>query len=116
MAYADAREIVMCEVSCQGLPALFSELRLDWATVPDRYFVYEVRHADADVLRPVSVEEHVSANFRGTLITQRPLCLGRKGCYDLKQPFDFKKASITTLEGFCARSRINEKARDCHER
>ena len=106
----------MCEVSCQGLPALFSELRLDWATVPDRYFVYEVRHADADVLRPASVEERVSANFRGPLITSRPLCLGRNGRYELERPFDFSKAKVTTLAAFCVRCRIKEKARDCHER
>jgi len=116
MGYADARDVIMCEVECQGKPALFSELRLDRKTIHRALHVYEVRHADDDCLKPASVERQVLVNFRGTLITTRPLDLGTEGCYLLKEGFQFKRSNASTHDEFCSRYRIKEKARDSHER
>jgi hypothetical protein len=116
MGAADAREIVMCEVSCQGVPALFSELRLERASVPWQFHVYEAGYVGTDVLMPAFVERHVSVNFRGTLITTRPLNLGHEGRYRLKEPLKFNKANIMPLEEFCARHRTRRKERESHER
>jgi hypothetical protein len=112
----DAREVVMCAVLCQGVPALFSELPLDRATVPRELYLYRVRHSDTDPLVPVSVEKRVTYNFRGTLITTRRLDLDVEGRYLLDRPFDFNKANVTTLAEFCARHRIKKKARESYER
>jgi hypothetical protein len=116
MSGADARQIVMCEVACQGVPALFSELRLERSTIPGKLNVYEVRYADTDVLTPACVERRVYANFRGTLITTRPLNLGRGGRYRLKEPLRFSRANVMPLEEFCARYRVRHKERESHER
>jgi hypothetical protein len=116
MPLANAKEIVMGEVICQGKPALFSELRLDSKTIPRPLHVYHVRHSDEDWTKPVSVERQVVVNHYGTLITIDKLNLGKDGIYRLDKPFDFDRNEIKTLEFFMQQHRVKPKARVSHER
>jgi hypothetical protein len=116
MSDSDARMIVMSEVSCQGQPVLFSELRLNRATVHKSLYVYEVRCTGTDPLVPASVEKQVQKNFYGTLIATRPLDLGCECCLLLRRGFDFKRENVMSHSEFCAKHRVRHKERDSHER
>jgi hypothetical protein len=112
---ADARAIVFAEVPFNGLPALFSELRLDEATVPEGLHVYEMRYAENDPFQPIEVARHVHENFYGTLITTRRLSLLKAGHITLpiSFAFDFRHAAVTTLSESSAVGHVREiKARE----
>ena len=96
----NAGEIVMGEVSFQGVPALFSELRLDRSTIPKNLHVYEMRHADDDCFRPAQIAKGVWVNFYGTLLTTRPLRMPDEGIFLEKHPFDFPSCRKMTLNEF----------------
>ena len=55
-------------VTVLGRPALFTGFRVDEATVPEGYHMYEVIHADDENATPVAIRDHVGVNFWGTLI------------------------------------------------
>jgi hypothetical protein len=117
MTFANAKEIVMGEVTCQGKPALFSELRLDSKTIPKPLHVYQVRHSDEDSMKAVTVEKQVMVNHRGTLITIDKLDLGRDGIYRLApDDLNFRRDEIKSLEFFMQQHRIKSRMRDDHER
>ena len=44
----NANDIFYDEVVVLGTPALFTDWRVDRATIPAGMFLYEVRHADSD--------------------------------------------------------------------
>jgi hypothetical protein len=117
MTLANAKEIVMGEVTCQGKPALFSELRLDSKTIPKPLYVYHVRHSDEDFLKAVTVEKKVAVNHRGTLITIDKLDLGPGGIYRLApDDLNFRRDEVKSLEFFMQQHRIKPRVRDDHER
>ncbi|MDR1184016.1 MAG: hypothetical protein LBK67_04390 [Coriobacteriales bacterium] len=104
MTWTDAREIVLAEVSFNGTPALFSELRLEHATVPEFLHVYEIRHAKGDPFRPTEVAHTAPERFYGTLVTTRKLPFSKADSVILPDhfAFDFKRASVMTLSEFIA--------------
>ena len=106
---ANANDIVMGEVSFQGIPALYSELRLDRSTIPKNLCVYEMRYADGDCFTPVQITGNVSMNFYGTLLTAKPLEMPNEGVYLEKHPFDFKSCRKLTLEEFLMVNHIKAK-------
>jgi hypothetical protein len=121
MTRADAREIVLAEVSFNGAPALFSELRLNRATVPGFLHVYEMGHAEGDPFRPIEVAQAVRERFYGTLVTTRKLPFPIAGHITLpaRFSFDFKTASVVTLSEFIAARHLREltaRERNAHER
>ncbi|MDR0851740.1 MAG: hypothetical protein LBN36_04545 [Clostridiales Family XIII bacterium] len=54
-----------------GKTALFTNSRIDRDSVPEGYFVYDLRHGDSG--NPVAVEPFVGANHAGTVIMTEPL-------------------------------------------
>jgi hypothetical protein len=121
MTRADAQKIVLAEVSFNGTPALFSELRLEPETVPKSLYVYEMRHIEGDPFKPIEVSSQVYENFYGTLITPKVLSLFEAGHITLPDhfAFDFKQAPVTTLSEFAAARHIKEaqaKNKDAYER
>jgi len=57
------------------IEGLFSELRLDAATVPDGLVAYAIRHGDDDSV-PCVLERHVTVNYFGAFVTDKPLDFG----------------------------------------
>ena len=106
----DARDIVMGEVSFQGIPALYSELHIERKTVPKELHVYELRRAQDDPFMPVQIKDRVEVNFYGTLITTKPLRMPREGIFLNGNPFDFKNCEKMNLERFMGLNRIKLKA------
>lgn len=53
----NANEIIFDEIIVLGTPALFTDWRVDRASVPADMKMYEVRHADEDWVIPASWQE-----------------------------------------------------------
>lgn len=67
------------EVEIFDVPGLFSNGRIDPATIPEGMYVYDLRGSDDDPGMPVTVENHVTVNHAGSVITAKPLDLGEDG-------------------------------------
>ncbi len=55
-------------------------------------YVYELRHADDDFTKPVTVERRVRVNFFGTILAQEPFVFGRDGYVEitsLDRPYSY---------------------------
>ena len=52
MSY-DVQKVTYQEVTIFDRPALFTECRIDRATVPEGVYRYELRHGDADWGEPI---------------------------------------------------------------
>ena len=67
------------EVEIFDVPALFSNGRVTAADIPGGMYCYDLRGSDDDPGQPVTVENHVSVNHAGSIITAKPLNLGEDG-------------------------------------
>ena len=63
------------EVTVLGKSMLFTDLRIDRATVPKGLYMYEVRHDDDMRGDPVQIARWIMVNHWGTLISSEPLKL-----------------------------------------
>ena len=55
-----------------GKECLFNDMRIDRSTIPDGYFMYEVRHCDEDWGEPCEIALGILVNFYGTLLSKEP--------------------------------------------
>jgi hypothetical protein len=62
-------------VTVLGLPMLFTNARIDRASVPKGYYLYEVRHDDDQQGDPVQLGRWIMVNHWGTLISNKPVKL-----------------------------------------
>lgn len=67
------------EIEIFDVPGLFSNGRIDPATIPEGMYVYDLRGSDDDPGQPITVENHVTVNHAGSVITAKPLDLGEDG-------------------------------------
>lgn len=67
------------EIEIFDVPGLFSNGRIDPATIPEGMYVYDLRGSDDDPGQPITVENHVTVNHAGSVITAKPLDLGEEG-------------------------------------
>ena len=72
MTRQNAMDVVWERVEVLGKECLFNDLRIDRSTIPDGYFMYEVRHSDEDWGEPCEIALGILVNFYGTLITKEP--------------------------------------------
>ena len=82
MSRFDAVAVTWEHVEVKGKPCLFSDLRIKRDTIPEGYFMYEVRHSDEDWGEPCEIALGILVNFYGTLLT--------------KEPFDLVPSTVTT--------------------
>ena len=73
------------EVEIFDVPGLFSNGRIDPATIPEGMYVYDLRGSDDDLGQPITVENHVTVNHAGSVITAKPLDLGEDGRLNLTE-------------------------------
>lgn len=62
----NANEIIFDEIIVLGTPALFTDWRVDRASVPTDMKMYEVRHADEDWGDPCQLARGIFVDFYGT--------------------------------------------------
>lgn len=55
---------------------LFSDLRLDYDTIPKGLIPYGLRHRDDDDAELSTIETHVCVNYFGVLLVNEPLIFG----------------------------------------
>ena len=67
------------EVEIFDVPALFSNRRIALADLPEGLYRYDLRGSDDDPGMPVTVEQNVTVNHAGAIITAKPLDLGKDG-------------------------------------
>lgn len=73
MTRHNAKELEWEKVEVFGVEGLFVDLRVDKTTVPDGYFMYEVRHCDEDWCEPAEISTWIMVNFFGTLLLKDSL-------------------------------------------
>ena len=73
------------EVEIFDVPALFSDGRIALADLPEGLYRYALRGSDDDPGMPVTVEQNVTVNHAGAIITAKPLDLGEDGCLTLTE-------------------------------
>ena len=62
---------------------IITEQRVDRSSVPEGWYVYEIRHSSNG--SPISVENNVCCNFYGTFLTKKPIKFRKdKDYYSLK--------------------------------
>ena len=80
----NANDIIYDEVTVLGTPALFTDWRVDRATIPAGMFLYEVRHADSDWGDPCQLAWGILVNFYGTILTAKPMDIPESGYLDFE--------------------------------
>ena len=73
------------EVEIFDVPALFSDGRISLDDLPEGLYRYGLRGSDDDPGMPVTVEQNVTVNHAGAIITAKPLDLGEDGCLTLTE-------------------------------
>ena len=56
-----------------GKPVLYSYDKLDRSTVPEGWYCYDLRNTECEPYRPVTLEDNVELNFRGSVLSPVPL-------------------------------------------
>ena len=71
----NAKEIEWEKVEVLGKEGLFTDYRVNRDTIPEGYFMYEIRHDDDCQGDPVQIAKWVIVNFWGTLLVKEPFNL-----------------------------------------
>lgn len=88
-------------VTFQGKPALFTDLRIDPATVPNGVERYELRHADEDWGEPCQLARGIAVNHFGTLLISEPIQLAPDGMLNFNaNMMDFLDGTTMRLEEY----------------
>ena len=82
-----------------GKPAMFSNNRIAYTTVPKGLYPYELRGSDDDPEKPITLENRVGVNFAGTVITAEELKFPKSKKYlSVKDKLNFLGESIRFQE------------------
>lgn len=110
MSRYHAEELTYQEVTLFGNPALFSECRINSATVPEGLYRYEIRHTDDDWGEPIELARGIMVNFYGMILTREPLQLPIEGWLPIQQgKFELKDGGCRTLAEFQKQYPVSEK-------
>ena len=98
------------EIEIFDVPGLFSNGRIDPATIPEGMYVYDLRGSDYDPGQPITVENHVTVNHAGSVITAKPLDLGEDGrlTFTEEEGLNFVGGEISAYKF------LNEQRKDRH--
>ena len=101
MSRYDADRLTYDEVTIFDRPALFTECRIDRATVPEGVYRYELRHGDADWGEPIELSRSLMVNFYGSILTSTPFQLDPDGRLSLEyEDFFFSDKHRIGIEDF----------------
>ena len=82
-----------------GVPALFTDLRVDRSTVPDGVYRYEVRYSDEYGGEPVELARGIMVDFFGTVLMREPIQLPISGGMELNDgDLDFQSGCFSLAE------------------
>lgn len=98
----DATKETFEAVEILGIPALFTALRVNRATVPKGMYLYEMQTDEGDWSQPCLLGRRIMVEHFGTVLTASPIDLPDTGYLDLK-PGDLAmgtRAERLTVAGF----------------
>lgn len=100
MTKADAGKEWFEQVELLGKSVLFTEQRVDRATVPEGLRCYELRHTGADWGEPCELARGIMVNFMGTILTSDPYQMPPEGWLEVNEStFAYMdKPSLTAQE------------------
>ena len=99
MSRHDANRLTYDEVTIFGVPALFTDLRVDRSTVPDGVYRYEVRYSDEYGGEPVELARGIMVDFFGTVLMREPIQLPISGGMELNDgDLDFQSGCFSLAE------------------
>lgn len=78
-----ANELDYTQIVVKGIPSLFTETRVRKDSVPDGFYLYEVRYDDAGLGDPAQIGRCVITNFLGSLLASEELELPWSGYLDI---------------------------------
>ena len=87
-------------IEISGKPALLSASRIDRDSVPRGWYCYDLRGYDSDPGRPATLEDRVSVNFVGAVLSPSPLKKPATECKRLKGMLNYLGEQLTLAE-FC---------------
>ena len=61
------------EVTVFGLPMIFTDFRIDRATVPKGLYAYDLSYRDDDDMSPAKLAPFILVNHLGTVISKKPV-------------------------------------------
>lgn len=79
---------------------LFTNSRIDPATIPKDWFCYDLRGSDSDPGIPISVEKHVAVNHAGCFLVPLELDFKGEDHIDIEDNLNFLGEKMT-IEEFC---------------
>ena len=97
----DARTEEFQHIEVLGKPALFTNARIDRATVPDGWHCYDIRGSDDDPGALCYLEEWVTVNHAGSVLMPEQLEFLKSGRIDIREELGFLDEGDMTLRKFC---------------
>lgn len=86
------------EIELFGIPALFSNVQVNDAVLPEGIFHYDLRGADNDHGNPIAIEKNVFANRAASVLIAAELLISENGKLWLGDEFNFTGEEITIPE------------------
>lgn len=84
MEYMDATKEKFSKIEILGIPALFTNKRVDQENLPKDVYCYSLRHGDDDEGLPSAIESYVRVNYFGAILTVKPIEFGSTDYIPLK--------------------------------
>ena len=110
MSRHDANRLIYDEVTVWGVPALFTDLRVDRSTMPDDVYRYEIRYSDDYGGEPVELARGIMVDFFGTVLTREPIQLPISGGLELNEAdLVFDTGGCSDLAEFQKKYPVSEK-------
>lgn len=104
MARYNAMTMDFEEVNVFEKPALFTPLRIDRCTVPQGYYLYEVRHDDDGLGDAVQIARNIVVNHWGSIITQDEIPLPPDGYLDIEpEDLNYSTGGCRSMRDFMAK-------------
>ena len=97
----DAKTEEYEHVELFGRPVLFTNFRIDRATVPEGWHCYDIRGSGSDPGELAYLERHVLVNHAGTILSPWEIRFPKgKDCRKIKNKISFYGEAVTLAE-FC---------------
>ena len=109
-----AEKIRFERIKVMGIPALFTDIRIERESVPAGLYLYEVRSDDEGKGDPVQIAEGILVNHFGSIITREPILLPTNGYRDIEPEKDwsFTGEGNWTIKDFMTGKRLPENTRE----
>lgn len=96
--YLNAKKEVFELVELDGIKVLFTNARLDRATVPDGLYCYDIRETEGGSGIAATLEPYVLVNHWGTVLSKQAFLKGEQDIYNIKTDLNYLCEDCTIAE------------------